>query len=307
MRKPVALLASALLLQLAASCGGDSKAAGDAGPIDASAPLQTVFGGERPVELRVPDGYDGSEALPLIVVLHGYGATGLLQYAYSRLGELVNDQNVLVMAPDGLTDPMGNQYWNATAACCDFEPSGVDDASYILGLINEVSRVYEVDPKRVHLWGHSNGGFMAYRMACDHADVIASIVSLAGAMHLDPADCSPSEPVNILQIQGDADATILYEGGMLCLSAECRYPSTEASVDQWAIANGCASDRTTSPTRVDLDNTVDGDETRIEQQDGCPAGGNVELWVVEGGGHIPVLRSNFDDLNWEWFQANPKP
>ena len=300
-----ALLISALFLQFAGGCGGES---GDTNvDVDAAVPLQTIFGDDRPTELRVPDAYDGSEPVPLLLVLHGHSATGLLQLAYTRLGELVNDENVLVMAPDGLTNEEGNQFWNATAACCDFYESGVDDAGYLRKLIEDVSAVYNVDPKRVYLWGHSNGGFMAYRMACDHADLIAGIVSLAGAMHLAPADCNPSEPVSVLQIHGDADTTILYDGGAVCPQAQCGYPGAEVSIGQWAGSNGCGETRTTTALRVDLDSDVAGEETRIEQQDGCPAGGNVELWVIEGGGHIPVLRPNFADVNWDWFAANPKP
>jgi polyhydroxybutyrate depolymerase len=49
---------------------------------------------------------------------------------------------------------------------------------------------------------------MAYRMACDHADQVAAIVSLAGAMYEDTARCTPSEPVGVLQIHGTADDTI---------------------------------------------------------------------------------------------------
>ena len=39
---------------------------------------------------------------------------------------------------------------------------------------------YNVDPGRVCLIGHSNGGFMSHRFACDRADLVAAIVSLAG-------------------------------------------------------------------------------------------------------------------------------
>lgn len=309
MRTASSLLVAVFFVLHAGGCGSDAADSSDAAGAATDAPdgLATVFGGDRPTELRVPDAYDGSEALPLVVVLHGYSATGLVQLAYSRIGELVNDQNVLVMAPDGLVNADGKQYWNATAACCDFDASGVDDATYLRGLIDDVSAEYNVDAKRIFLWGHSNGGFMAHRMACDHADVIAGIVSLAGTTHLSPADCVPSEPVSILQIHGDADSTILYEGGAVCAEAQCSYPGAEAAAEQWATNNGCSATRTTDATRLDLDSTVDGDETRIERHDGCPAGGGVELWVIEGGEHIPVLRANFDDLNWDWFAANAKP
>jgi polyhydroxybutyrate depolymerase len=277
----------ALLLALAflGSCGEEGEVL----------PTQTTFGGERPVELLVPPDYDGESARPLVVVLHGHSVTGILQLAYSRLNNLVDDQGAFVMA--------GNNYWNATAACCDFYDSGVDDARYIRGLIDEVSGVYKIDPKRVFLWGHSNGGFMSYRMACDHADVIAGIVSLAGATHLEPADCNPSEPVNILQIHGTQDESVLFEGGGI----DDAYPGVEATMEQWASNNDCAATRSVDSTRYDLDSSLDGEETRVEHHSDCPPGIAVDLWVIEEGVHIPPLRPNFDDLMWDWMSAHPKP
>jgi polyhydroxybutyrate depolymerase len=93
----------------------------------------------------------------------------------------------------------GARFWNATDACCDVDASGVDDSSYLAGLINEIGSHVAVDPRRVFVVGHSNGAFMSYRMACDHADTIAAIVSLAGAPPADPAACRPTEPVAILR------------------------------------------------------------------------------------------------------------
>lgn len=299
-----AVLASFLAL---GACGGDDKDESPSATDAASLPMQTTFGGDRPTELLVPQSYDGTAALPLIVVLHGHSVTGAIQLAYTRIANLVDDENVLVLAPDGLVNEEGNPFWNATESCCDFYDSKVDDSAYLRGLIDDVAGVYQVDPKRIFLWGHSNGGFMSYRMACDHADVIAGIISLAGATHLSPASCSPSEPVNILQIHGDLDSTILYDGGVICAGPDCGYPGAEASVAQWATANGCGATRTIQPDRLDVDSGIDGPETRLESHDGCPAGGATDLWVIEGGGHIPTLRGNFDETVWSWFQDHPKP
>ena len=52
-------------------------------------------------------------------------------------------------------------------------------------ILADVKAKYNVDPKRVFVIGHSNGGFMSHRLACDRASDVAAIVSLAGATWLE--------------------------------------------------------------------------------------------------------------------------
>lgn len=286
---------SIMLVLVLAACGSEGDDDDDNG-----VPDQYMFGGdERPVEIRFPISYDHAQSYPLIIVLHGHSAGGLVQLIYSRIDELVDDPGVLVLAPEGIVASDGHQSWNATDACCHNEDLP-DDAAYIRGLIDEVSAVYNVDPKRVYLWGHSNGGFMSYRMACDHADVVAGIVSLAGATWQDASKCDPSEPVSILQIHGTVDDAVPYEGGGLM-------PSADATMTMWADYNGCAATRATDSQRLDLEANLSGEDTDVERHDDCPAGIDVQLWTIQDGSHIPLLRANFADLMWSWYEAHPKP
>ena len=101
---------------------------------------------------------------------------------------LAEARGFLYCYPDGtIAGPVGaTGFWNATDACCDFGNTGVDDVGYLRGVIEEIARRFAVDRKRVYLIGHSNGGFMAYRMACESADLIAGIASLAGTTFSGP-------------------------------------------------------------------------------------------------------------------------
>ena len=82
---------------------------------------------------------------------------------------------------------------------------------------------------------------MAYRLACDHAGLIAGIVSLQEAMNEDSSACDPSEPVSVVEIHGTADTVIRYEGGRNddADPNAPAYPSAAQSVLEWARFNGC--------------------------------------------------------------------
>lgn len=282
------------------ACGGDDDGGGtpDAGG-DNGWPEQYVFGGDRPVELEAPDTYDHDTPTPLLVLLHGYGANAFVQTAYTGLDELVEEAGILFAAPDGLVDGTGKQFWNAGPACCGVDAPEVDDVAYIGGLIEEISAVWNVDPDRVYLVGHSNGGFMSYRMACDRPDLIAGIVNLAGAAHGDAVPCDVGEAVSILHIHGDADDVVPYEG-------TAAYPGAIESVTEWADRDGCAGALEDAGT-VDIERRLDGAETVAETTAGCPAGVGVDLWTIVDGSHLPALSDNFRTEIWEWLAAHPKP
>lgn len=271
---------------------------------DASAP--TELGGDRPVKLHVPPGYAAGVAAPLVILLHGYTASGSVQETYFGLTALSDSRGFLYAAPDGLLDDEGNRYWNATDACCDFGGTKVDDSTYISSLITQIQARYTVDPKRIFLVGHSNGGFMSYRMACDHPDQIAAIVSLAGAMLSDASKCKPASPVSVLQIHGTADTTVAYDGGQLVPGHT--FPGAKATVASWVTIDGCSNTPDTSAPPLDLESKLAGSETTVTKYaTGCKPGGHVELWTIEGGAHIPSLSKTFAPSIIDFLFAHPKP
>ena len=238
----------ALFGVLLAACASSPTASSP----DASAPTTrgeydpTPFGGARPVQVYVPNGYSDAKPAPLLILLHGYSASGLLEDLYLNLRASAEKYGLLYAHPDGKIDLKGNKYWNATDACCDFGKTNVDDSKYLSDLVIEIETRYKVDPKRVYFIGHSNGAFMSYRMACDHADVVAGVMTLAGETWLDTGKCNPSAPVAILHVQGTADATIKYDGGSNGGLGGGVYPGAAVTTSTWAKYNGCGPTLDTS-------------------------------------------------------------
>ena len=232
---------------------------------------------ERPARLVIPPVWeaDGPQ-LPLVVLLHGYTATGELQDLYLGVSATGADLGYLTLTPNGTADAGGNQFWNAT----DFGQL-VDDAGYLEGLIDLVIAGYNADPDRVYLVGHSNGGFMANKLACDIPDRIAGIAAIAGGIFGEGSDCL--DPMRVIFVQGTDDGTVPYEGGVFLGG---RVLGAEDTIDRWRTAGEC-SDTSTQRGPFDFDLLVEGDETTVTVWDDCASGMPVELWRMEGSGHIP--------------------
>ena len=255
--------------------------------------------------VHVPASYVAGVATPLVILLHGYSASGALQDLYFGLTAVSDKRGFLYAYPDGTVDTGGKRFWNATDACCDLGHTNVDDSTYLSGLITQIQARFTVDAKRIFLIGHSNGGFMSYRMACDHAEQIAAIASLAGAMFSDVAKCAPKAPVSVLEIHGTADDTVTFEGSQI---AGDTYPGAKTTVAGWATLDGCASQVDTSAPPLDLDSRLPGNETTVTKYSmGCRPGGHAELWTIQGGSHLPSLSATFTSTVVDFLYAHPKP
>ncbi len=229
--------------------------------------------------------------MPLIVLLHGYGLSGPGHDSYFGLSAITKKRGVVLAIPNGTRDHSGKLFWNATDACCDFDADkkDIDDVAYLDALIDDVAHRAAVDAARVYIIGHSNGGFMAHRYACDRSDRVAAIVSLAGVPFADAVKCA-GRNVSVLQIHGDTDSIIAFEGGK-SFGNGAPYPSAEFAVSTWAKRDGCGAARHAEGT-IDLDLGIGGAETTRESYD-CPAGLDVSLWRMHGSGHVPRVGAGF--------------
>lgn len=201
---------------------------------------------------RVVDLAEGEPA-PLLFVLHGFGGTaeGLRQYVdlESRLSALV-DEGVIVVYPNGSGSDEGlPQSWNA-GGCCPFAIYDmVDDVAFFDELLDVIEARYEIDERRVWVVGHSNGGMMAYRLACQLSSRVTAIGVAAGALMID--QCSPTRPVSALHLHGDLDAVVPVAGGE---TAGIAFPSARDSFTRFATANACIANDTaaTCPTGIEV-------------------------------------------------------
>ena len=293
----------------ATGTGGGTSSAGGAsaggGVPTGGAPPTFVVGGDRPATVYTPPSYDGSPA-PLFMMLHGYGATGDVEEFYLHLAPEVASHGAFYVYPSGTTDPSGENFWNATDACCNFYGSTVDDDAYLTNMIDEIASKVAIDPKRVFLMGHSNGGFMTYRMACNHADKIAAVAVLAGEMVMDVSQCNPAAPVSLLHIQGTADTTVAYNGGSV-VTGWPPFPGATTSVGDWVTFDQCDATADTSAPPIDIEASLPGAETLVSEWHGCAQSTDVQLWSIQNGSHIPNFQPTFAGMLMDWITSHPKP
>lgn len=318
---------------LLVACTTSRAPAPDAAPIDAAAPAAAVVGADarsprfpaRPYHVDSLGGRDASRPAAVLVVLHGFGGDGAGVEQYFRLRPLVARHDLIVVRADGTPNPDGLRFWNAGDTCCDLYEQGPDDVAYLDAVLDDVAAHFPVDPKRVYVLGHSNGGFMAYRYACERAGRVAAIVSLAGEASADPGRCKPSEAVSVLQIQGDADEIVPYAGGnfsspenLANLKAR-HFPlpaagihtgaflGAHASVAAWAERDGCAKDEASAGPDLDLEATLPGAETTRTGHRACKPGIGAELWTIRGGSHSPRMKEAWGETIYAFVRDHAKP
>ena len=144
---------------------------------------------------------------------------------------------------------------------------------------------------------------MSHKMACEHADLIAGIITFSGVLWNDTTKCNPSEPVNILHVHGTNDSVIFYNGSSIL---GVPYPSALKTVDDWMTFNGCIpGSLQPSGSPIDLVSNLPGKETQPYSASGCKA--DVSHWKVENGIHTPTLNQDIGYMLIEYINSHPKP
>jgi polyhydroxybutyrate depolymerase len=292
-----------LLCALALAACSSSKGGGSdlAGPPDMTPPSDAELLASRPYAFVVPPGYSDAQKWPLLLVLGGYGSRGAELSSYLGFTKLAADDGIFLVTPDGLLDDRVNYAWNP-----DPDQFPQFDVRYLRAIIHDVEAEYSIDPARVFIVGHSLGAHMAHRMACDDADDVVAIMSLAGQVPKDPAECAPTRAVSVVQIHGTDDMTIGYYGDVQNNPPDPTIPSAHDTVAVWARNDACTGGIAATGATLHLDTSLTGNETTVEAYAGCPAGIGVELWSIVGGSHLPAVTPGFAGLVWGFLMAHTR-
>ncbi|HVR18754.1 MAG TPA: PHB depolymerase family esterase [Polyangiaceae bacterium] len=253
--------------------------------------------------VHVPKALAPNEKAPLVVILHGLGATSAAIDQYSDFPSFAEEKRIAWVAPDGPRDKKGRQFWNAGPTCCNFDDIAVDHVSALRSLITRATATHPVDPKRVFVVGYSNGGFMAHRLGCELDGLVAGIASVAGAGTNADEPCAAKGPLRVLEVHGDADPIVNIAGGPLF--ADSSYPSSisaSQTVSDWAKRLDCKPKPTAAGT-IDFEAQLADAETTVTRFEGCQRGA-VELWTVMGGGHYVGLRRPSYEAMWNFLSAS---
>jgi polyhydroxybutyrate depolymerase len=250
-----------------------------AATIDAT--LRTPDGRDRTYHVYAPTSVTSGQSgnrVPLLVALHGGLGSGAQFERSSGFDGLAEANGFIVVYPDGagVGPAATNKTWNAGACCGGAVRQGVDDVAFIRMLIERLQSTYPIEPARTYAAGHSNGGMLAYRLACELADEIVAVGVQSSALELD--GCRPAQPVSLLHIHGAADENVPLAGGKgpKALSGVSYNPPmdgarTIARLDQ------CPTPRTsTDPSNPDIS---------IETWDPCADGTEVRFLTVAGASH----------------------
>ena len=258
--RTAALLAALML----AGSGAPLATANPADP-----PGMLTFGGlQRSYVLHVPP---ASPPVGLVINLHGSGMTGAAQAALTNYNAVADRFGFVVAYPDGV-----DLSWADGRGASIPDRQGVDDVGFLSALIDRLSRDFAIPPGRVFVTGMSAGGFMATRLACDRADLVAAVAPVAGTLGAG-VPCAPSRPVSVLQIHGTGDAVVPFGGGpMVGRGGPSDILSAPALAERWRQADGCPGPLVAQAASGPVQRT---------DAAGCAGGTEVALVRIDGGAH----------------------
>lgn len=230
----------------------------------------------RRCHVHLPSNYEASNSLPLLIALHGRLGTGKKMIKQTGFNGIADREGFIVVYPEGF-----KRGWADGRGITHADKRGINDVAFIDRLVKVLQKKFPIDPTRIYIAGHSNGGFMAQRLAVKSSHKFAAIAVVAASLSEWLASrFTPSRPTPILFINGTADPVTPYLGGRPPGGA--RVLSVEDTVKIWVHFNGCKE-----ATEVQKINGLNnGTLVSVLTYGPCENYSQVKLYRIEGGGHV---------------------
>jgi polyhydroxybutyrate depolymerase len=210
-----------------------------------------------------PPDWDGRKPLPVLIFFHGHSSSAREVAGYEILRQLAASREILIIAPDGRGGT-----WSHTGS-----PSRLrDEIAFMSSVLDDVVLRFSPQKNRIFASGFSQGGSMAWNVACYMSGRVAAIAPIAGVFWKPEPDECPAGPIPVRHSHGTADRTmplggrsirqIFHQGDVMKVLA------TRRSI------NGCAA----LPDSVKQEGAL---TCSINQA--CTSGAEVRLCLHDGG------------------------
>lgn len=164
----------------------------------------------------LPQSFDKTQNLPLLIVLHGGMGSGAQIKNYIGLEPYADQGNFILVFADGtqVARKLSDRFkgWNAGGCCGVPEADNVDDIGFLSDVIDYMHTTYKVDKNQVFGTGHSNGAMMTLRVMCE-TDLYNGAITLSGTLQMDVKTCPSAQGAKIMNIHGSEDKNLPPEGG----------------------------------------------------------------------------------------------
>jgi len=141
---------------------------------------------------------------PLIINLHNFNGNANFIQTVSEMDDYALPANIAVVYPEGIDNS-----WNVGTP---WDNNDHDDVGFIDVLIDAVASRYNIDLNRVYACGYSNGGYLAYELACHLAHKITAFGSIGGNFMLNSDQiCDQDRMIPIIDFKGTSDPFVAYD------------------------------------------------------------------------------------------------
>ena len=230
---------------------------------------------DREYLVYIPNEYDASISIPLVLNFHGFGGTAYDHYKYtSDMTSLADTANFLLVYPQGAAGSDGYSHWNIAD---ENSKSDIDDLGFTSAMIDDLIQTYNVDTLRIYATGFSNGAAFTYDLACRLSQRIAAIAPVGENMtQVSYDECEATKPTGIISFHGTADESRPYDG------IEGYNLSYEQINSFWTTLN----ETETEPTIAEINtNTEDGSSVELYTWEKGKNCSSVEHYKIINGGH----------------------
>jgi predicted esterase len=173
-----------------------------------------------PYHVYVPSNYKADTSVPLIIALHGLGATEDSFFdSYGRkLPELAEADGYILITPLGYRVD-GGYGWGIGTAPSDSNARRSSELSEldVMKVLAQVRTLYNIDAKRIYLMGHSLGAIGTWKIAAKFPDMWAAIGLFSGQGT--PSSAEQMKGIPQFIVHGDADPTVNVGGSRTMVAA----------------------------------------------------------------------------------------